>query len=504
MNLSKHTRVIIIFSIIFGGLFYLYLALVLSHLSGDNYIGFRFYDYYFLSLLDGRLDMPPRILYFEGHYTPDGTAYPYHGIAPVITRVLASPFVDLSQTSISKISVLLWSLIGTSFWHLAFAQVATRGLAATSRQMPERAIQVLLAVALWLGTPGIFMVVNPSMYHEPIAVTYAVVAIYVWIMVRIQFFGWNSGWALVWLALLAGISVHARPNVAVGLYTGVLIQSAVFLFRSRRQAIPAVVGAVMVLGAFGLAYLGLNQIRFGDPFKIHGSFESTELQYGLVFTGQEERDSGRALAFEEHGRFNARRILPNALIYFVDLPEFVTTKIHDYFRVLTLDSLGFIRVEGPAMGFVYLWPALLLLAATAFIGSSRTFLVMSPLLVATTFAFFLTLSYGTVTFRHRFDFWPFFGVLALAGMLAAINLIDLRRLSGRLYLTAAVTAVGLGVTTTLTTMYHYSRYFHHEQWLNGVMTYEHCREIMQAKEFSGQEIEKLCSLRYTESIDAMK
>lgn len=502
--MEKETKIIIALSVFVGTCFYVALTLFFTYLYGENHQGFRAYDYYFLSLLDGRLDLPLRVLFFEGHYTPDGTAYPYHGIAPVLTRVFAYPFIDLSQTTLSMVSVLLWSVTGTTFWHLTFAQVATLGLARATRPMPGRAIQVLLAAAVWLGTPGLLLAIAPIIHHEPISMAYALAAIYVWILVRVKFFGWESAATLVVLALLAGLSVHARPNIAVGLYVGVLIQSAVHVFKFKRRAFPAVVGAMVVLGAFGSAYLGLNQYRFGNPVTVHGTFEPSEIQYGTTYLGMEEQDSPRALALKENGRFNVRRILPNAMLYIFDLPEIVTTAVHDYYRELTLKSLGFIRVGGPSLGVVYLWPVCFLLTGAAIIGYSRSFLKLSPLLVATLLIVILTLSYGTVTLRHRFDFWPFLGTLALAGTYAAIHLVDLRRLPGRIFFVTVSAAVGMGILATFAVAVTYPKYKQIESWPNGILPLEVCRETMQSKGFSKEDVERLCSLRYTESFDAKK
>ena len=44
------------------------------------------YNHYYLALREGHFDLPMRVLRIEGHYTPDGTGYPYHGLAPLLTR----------------------------------------------------------------------------------------------------------------------------------------------------------------------------------------------------------------------------------------------------------------------------------------------------------------------------------------------------------------------------------------------------------------------------------
>jgi len=80
------------------------LLLLQSTRMGLAPFGYEFYDQVWLALLDGRLDLPARVLRLEGHYTPDGTAYFYHGLAPLVTRALLDPFLQIGQVSLSPFS----------------------------------------------------------------------------------------------------------------------------------------------------------------------------------------------------------------------------------------------------------------------------------------------------------------------------------------------------------------------------------------------------------------
>ena len=54
------------------------------------------YNHYFLSLMDGRLDVPAYAIGKEGNFV-DGKAYMYYGLVPTLTRFFVHPFVDLAQ-----------------------------------------------------------------------------------------------------------------------------------------------------------------------------------------------------------------------------------------------------------------------------------------------------------------------------------------------------------------------------------------------------------------------
>jgi hypothetical protein len=373
--------------------------------------GYNFYDQVWLALLEGRLDLPARVLRLEGHYAPDGTAYFYHGLAPLVTRALLDPVVTIGHGSLAPISIWLWAVIGTALYHVAVLRVVPDAGPRT---------RAALSTLMWFGGPGIILAGNHAFYHEPIALAYALGGGFVLIWVRALRAGQMSGAALVGLALVAALCVHARPNLAAALYVGVVL-AGFWALRAGgvRLAGPALL-AVALLGAGGFGYLALNKARFGDMTTTHGSFDKGAIRYGTMFWGLEGEDDLRPQAFIEHGRFNAGRIVPNALAYgllppFLMLPEANTAArlLHSGYAT---PRTGFTRIEPPSSGMLFLWAGWIAAAVAGLVGLRRATPGHLALVGVTGIGAALILAYATITLRYLLDLWPLVVALALIGL----------------------------------------------------------------------------------------
>ncbi|MDJ0611788.1 MAG: hypothetical protein QNJ67_22640 [Kiloniellales bacterium] len=383
---------------------------------GNEAFGTDIYDLYYLAILEGRLDLPARVLRFEGHYAPDGKGYLYHGVAPLLTRFAFGWTVALPQASLAQVSVWLWAVLGTACYHLAFLTAADRAWAGDRGRRTFWA--VILACAVWFAAPGILIAARPSLYHEPVAVAYAMAALFILLWVRAAAFHRPWRWVLVGLALCAAIALHARPNVAVGLYLGLVLAVGQAMLSDRRRALIPAALALALAGLSGAGFLAMNSARFGAPTEVDGQFDASRVQYGTVYWGQEEPDSPRATASKEHGRFNLRRVLPNLAFYSLDPPDYMQWSglpdlVLAAYRRATLEDLGYIRIEPPRGGMLWLWAGWIFLAAACPWRAPKPLL---GLLLATGVTAVLTLAYGTITLRYRFDIWPALAVLAIFGL----------------------------------------------------------------------------------------
>lgn len=81
----------------------------------------------------------------------------------------------------------------------------------------------MLAVLVWFCAPGLLLTANGLLFVEPVAMAYALGGGIILIIARIEFGKIEPAKALVPLALLAGLVVHARPHLAVGYYAGVVL-----------------------------------------------------------------------------------------------------------------------------------------------------------------------------------------------------------------------------------------------------------------------------------------
>ena len=456
--------------------------------------GTDIYDRYYLSLLDGRFDLPATVLRYEGHYAPDGTGYLYHGVAPLLTRFVFGWLVPLDRVSLAPFSVWFWACLGSLFYHKLFHDLTIRfrPQGAANRYWP-----LLLAALVWVATPGLLIAVNPALFHEPIAVGYAASAGLLYAFARWRFLGGSWVVAIIAMAAWAALSLHARPNLAIGLYAATMLMCLGMLLEHRRQALFSIVMALSILGASGLGYLALNKLKFGSVGATHGSFSESGVQYGPVFWGLEDEDSERARAFARHGKFNIRRVPSNLAVYALDPPpafgETPIRMMNALHEKAMASGLGFIRIENPRIGFVYLWLPWLVMIVVA-IGMRRFWqgmISVIPVLAGTAISAALTLSYATIALRYRFDLWPFIAALAVMACPVIVPRLAAWLADGRRIV--AILVLVFSINMSLVTAVSYSQSFREEpSGFFAPWSIETCRERAMAKGLPAERIDAVC------------
>lgn len=382
------------------------------------YIGSQLYDFYAEALLSGRFDMPLRELRYEGHFAPDGTGYLYHGLGPLLTRLPFLPFVDLPTRWLAPLTIWLWAVAGTACYHRAFAFAL--GGAEAKGTTGALVRHGLLALAVWFGSPGMFLAANGSVFYEPVAMAYGLGGGFLLLLAMTVFRSLPVARALLPLAVLAGLTLHARPHLAVGYYAGVCLLALWLVRRGDPGARARAAGAMIVLALFGGILLGSNALRFKDVAVMHGTFGDSDVQYGMVYWGAEPADGWRARGFREHGQFNALRVLPNAMVYVLsppsgDLTQGAIRALHEAHRA-NAASIGLVRIEHPRGGALFLWPAWLVLMAVGLFQRSLWRMPGLAGAVAVAAGALLLLSYATITLRYHADLWPLVAFPALFGI----------------------------------------------------------------------------------------
>jgi len=385
---------------------------------GISYFGTRLYDLYADALLHGRFDLPMRELLYEGHYAPDGTGYLYHGLGPLLTRLPFAPFVNFPTWWLSPLSILFWSVIGNICYHRAFF-LALEHVQAGAKRLPCAAY-ALLALAVWFASPGVYLAASISLFFEPIAMAYGLAGAFVLLVAMVSFGKLALDKALFSMSLIAGLILHARPHLAIGYYAGVCLLAASVLLRGEAHRWRRAAAAMFILGIFGTILLASNVARFQSTMTMHGSFSQSGLQHGTTFWGLRDEHGQRANAFEDHGRFNAKRVIPNALVYFASPPEgFGFEAAIEGIEALNramIPSGDYVKIERPKVGMLFLWPGWILLMA---IGLCQRALWRTPglqAMIAVAIGGLLMLSYPTITLRYRVDLWPVIALPALFGL----------------------------------------------------------------------------------------
>lgn len=463
------------------------------------YFGTDIYNAYFYRLLEGRFDLPLRMLALEGHYSADGTGILYHGIAPLLTRLVLHPFVALNTFPTAAFSVWLWAVVGTAFYHLAVFQVIRK----YAGQISLRWV-MLTALAVWICSPGFLLSINPVLYHEPISIAYAAMAIAVYLMIRCALFGMAWRYAVIPAALLAGVLLHARPHLAVGLYAGVVMMIALALWGDARRAWAPALVSIVILGLVGLSFLQFNTARFGSATAAHGQIATADkgspVQYGPVFLDENSAISERLLVFSEHGRFHPWRVLPNTALYLFDFPPTSADPsggpIATLHRKVTEGVSGYGFIEAPRFGMLFMWPAWIVVMVAG-LGAGRPRISGNfravPLLVTTGIAAALMLAYPTVAFRYRFDVWPFVMALCLLSLPGLIRRFGpgLVQNTRAFLLSLLVVLFGVAISTVIAVPYKQSYQKapgrNYAPWDAGM-----CLARLAGKDFSPARLEELC------------
>ena len=470
-----------------GAVVYLVVAFEMPSVVGADRFGTFIYNYYFLALLEGRFDVPLRIVTLEGHYDSTGRAFVYHGLAPLITRALAWPFVDLTQVSLAPHTIALAAIGGTAVYHFVFLQIIEKF--ASGNNALQLSAGLLLGIMIWFASPGILLVANNSFFHEPIAMAYLFVACFLGLLAQVVLFEKPIGSVLLPLAVFAGLCVYARPHLAIGLYAATCLLALVLLWQKRLHGLPRAAGAVVILLVFGVALLVFNELRFGNLLQMSSG---GEIKYGFHYWGAEPVDSPRTIG--GGARFSASRIVPTLMLYLFDLPVGrLSDGLLQAFRYMTAGS-GYVRIEHPRIGMVFAWlPWFMLVMAGLRGGSAGLRHSWAPLL-ATGIGGVMMASYTTVTLRYRFDIWP---VLMALAMLSLPRLL-LRRDAENSSWTGSMRLMQIALLPSLLvmlgTIYLYQFRFI-EHGLFSRWSYETCAEMVAAKPSLGPDaVDRLCGL----------
>lgn len=457
------------------------------------FIGGFIYNYYFLGLMDGKVTIPAQIAGLEGFYDSEGRAFLYHGLGPLVTRALAWPFVDLTTFDLRPVTIWLFATIGSATFYLT-------ALSVLGRSMPRDAgsswsVHVLIWLMVWVLAPGIVLSGNGSFFHEPIAFAFAMVGCGTYCLLRlvqVDFADWR--WLLA-LSVVAGLAVHGRPHIAIGLYGATVLAAGLVLWRLRGRALIPASAAMLILLVLGLAFLQMNELRFGSIAQYSGTVSDEGAVYGFRYWGWEPPNTPRFLSNETHGQFNAGRILPNLLLYGFSMGGETSIAL---FRKATAD-LGYIRIESPVIGFVLLWLPWCIFAVSAFLRRSgpSSFLFLG--LVAAVPGALVMLAYTTVTMRYRIELWPVLFVPAVMALAAILEKSRDDPEALRRVLFSLKVAVVAGAGIGLLNLYVYLDQLNWE-WGSAMRSFEDCaRMVAEHPDLGPTRINTICILDVPET-----
>ena len=386
----------------------------------------RAYDAYARAMLVGRLDVSRDVIGNEGFYV-DGKVYLYYGILPALMRL---PFLLAGMASPSpRLFVWIEATVAAALFHLTLARILALSCPPI-RSAGNGTVALMAGIAAWIASPCLLLVSNASIYHEPIGVALVCTGgIFLLLSGPIaSALGGQppqlSTTRLTAIAILAGLSLHARPPLAVGLFllTGLLCLWTLadpsvakrglwgrLLHAVRKSLLP---GAMLTIAV--VVFMIVNWLRFGDPMS------AGPLRYYGYYLFL-EGNSPRMQTFFQQGRFQLLRLIPNALVH-----VFGIYQVHE--PLTKLLHVGALRLESPLHGMVLIWAPVVIMSVFGtrhLLGLARRNRICGLWLMGTSItlasSLVIMLCYSTVTLRYKFEMWPGLLFLAIIGLVERLE-----------------------------------------------------------------------------------
>jgi hypothetical protein len=367
----------------------------------------------------GRYDIDPAVVGNEG-FVHGGRVYAYWGILPALLRTPLLFFpgglrLDVtclsSLAAVSLAATMKFNTLGVVFRNAAPSNSATLYWA-------------LLLVLLFGGAQIQFL--KPSVYQEACLWAGAFSACFVFLAVRGLLVGAYSIGSLCCMAAVSGLALLTRASTGVGLY---LSMSALLVVQHIQTASSATISnwkcalrSTLKLGSsrgflsatavlfFGAAITGyVNYERWGSPL-VFADYHTYVLSY---------RFPDRLARLQEYGLFTPVR-MPFATMYYF-FPLWILHQPDGQLLFQATQTRLFDSAELPPASFL-LTDALLLILfgfASWVLFVQNRFVFNRAIAIAIATGLFvdcaLILSYATLSFRYRIDFYPLFEFGAFVG-----------------------------------------------------------------------------------------
>ena len=359
-----------------------------------------------LSLLHGSFDVDPQTVGTEGRIH-NGLTYSYFGILPALLRLPFLASANFANTDFTRLSCVAAVGVMAGF-KLASVLAVWRAAARPDR----RELPVLFAIAILFGGPQI-QFLRSVIYEEVLLWAVALASVFVYLVIR-GYYSQEGFTArlLAPLAATAGLCLLTRVSTALGLYIALGLLMLQLAWRALSAAGPTRLTAfvpVIQAGAILCAFLAIagfiNYERWGNP---------------LVFAGESDvpASSDSLGSAGEFGRFNIIRLGYGLAYCFVPVWVMQTTDgglLWSAFAHRTIYA-----VELPPSSFFISDPLIIGLAFFALVQLARHKDVLNrriavPVLAGLFVPILLILTFSSMTFRYRLEFYPFFDLCAFLG-----------------------------------------------------------------------------------------
>jgi hypothetical protein len=377
-------------------------------------------------LLHGQFDVDPKIVGLEG-FVRNGRVYAYWGIWCALLRlplwVLGR--MDMDVTTLSCLGAVCLAGVAKVRALLLLRRHSQQN------QTANWAIGLMLAYILLGGSQIGYLRI--SVYQEVIFWSYAFAAVFVYLAVKGLVNRWFNLGTLSRMALCAGLALLTRVPTGVGL----LLAMALLLLVLAVQSLTAEAGArdpviwrlgrvlaqhrmlipLGIIGALIVITGAVNYFRWDNP--------ATFANYDLYLDNQQFPDWLPRI--QTYGSFNLHRV-PFGLIYYF-LPIWVLSGSHGQLLFAHTKAQLFDRVEVPPSSFfltdLFALCLIALLAVALWRRRAHGLHPVGQWAVALAIGLFapcmLMLSYISMTYRYRMDFYPLIDLLAFMGLYVTLT-----------------------------------------------------------------------------------
>jgi len=283
------------------------------------------------ALLDGRLDIDPKVIGNEG-FERDGRTYTYFGLWPALLRLPLANQLWRDWTSLS-------CALAATLAALALISAAAATAAPAERPL-TRAIALTLAASFVLSGPQVELLGKPSVYVEAVLWAYAAACVFLCAALPLLYGRTATTARLTVLAACAAVALLARVSTGLALYVAfaafvcVLAWRAIQTAGAWRTLLRRLLPGLALLAAAVLVTAVVNTQRWGRPF------EFAPLTLNKYYAA----DPVRLERLARHGAFSLAR-LPDALSYYA-APGWFFAAPAGSARAVRVDDL-FDGPEGP-------------------------------------------------------------------------------------------------------------------------------------------------------------
>lgn len=376
-------------------------------------------------LLRGQFDVDPKIIGLEG-FARGGRVYAYWGIWCALLRL---PLWIVRQMDMD---ITTWSCLAA----VCLAGMAkVRALLLLRRcslhnQAADWVVGFMFAYILLSGSQICYLRI--SIYQEVIFWSYAFASIFIYLALKGLVNRWFNLGTLSRMALFAGLALLTRVPTGVGLLLAMMLLLLVLAVQSvtaeagardpviwrlgRELARHRMLIPLGILTALVVVAGAVNYLRWDNP--------ATFADYALYIDNQRFPDWLPRM--QTYGSFNLSRI-PFGLVYYF-LPVWVLSSRHGQLIFMQTRERLFDRVEMPPSSFLFtdLLPICFIVLLVIALWRRRARLSpvgqwAAALAVGLLVPCILMLSYISMTYRYRMDFYPAIDFLSFLGGYATLT-----------------------------------------------------------------------------------